>query len=151
MWEISNKSRQARRPSYWSLLFAVLIAGVGGCGKTARVTGKVSYQGRAVVYGSVVFLGADKKARSGVIGPDGSYAVEGVPPGEVKISVLSRDPSKGRSAARGQKPARPGEKPSATPEAVKGWFPLPPKYESPDGSGLSYTVSPGGVTYDIEL
>jgi hypothetical protein len=133
------------------LLVAVLIAGVGGCGKTARVTGKVSYQGRDVVYGSVVFLGADNKAHSGVIGPDGTYTVEGVPPGEAKISVLSRDPSKGRSAARRQKPAQPSEKPSASPEAVKGWFPLPSNYESPDNSGLSYTVSSGHVRHDVEL
>ena len=128
-----------------------MIAGVGGCGKTAKVTGKVTYQGRDVVHGSVVFLGADNKAHSGVIGPDGSYTVEGVTPGEVKITVLSHDPSKGRSAARGPRPAQPAEKRSGNPEIVKGWFPLPPRYEDPDASGLVFTITSGKVAHDIEL
>ena len=36
--------------------------------KTAQVAGKVTYQGRTVIHGSVILLVADNKARSGVIG-----------------------------------------------------------------------------------
>jgi hypothetical protein len=132
------------------LLFSVLIAGVCGCGRTATVTGNVTYQGRAVVYGSAVFLSADNKAHAGVIGPDGSYTVEGVPPGDVKITVLSRDPSKGRMAGRARKPAPPGTNPPAAPETtVQGWFPLPAKFEDPETSGLTCTVVSGRFVHDI--
>src|SRR5438045_892164 len=89
------------------LLCASLLVSACGCGGTATVSGKVSYQGRPVTYGSVIFLGDDNKARSGVIEPDGSYTVEKVFPGEALVGVISHDPSKGRSTLRGGKPARP--------------------------------------------
>ncbi len=109
-----------------------------GCGG-ATVSGKVTYQGRPVTSGSVIILGADRQARSGVIEADGSYAVEGVTPGEVKIGVVSHDPAKGRH--QGKKPPPP-----------RGtWFPLPPRYEDPETSGLGCTVGGGQVRHDIEL
>ena len=76
----------------------------------------MTYQGRPVIHGSVIFLTADKTARSAAIEPDGSYAVEDVPPGVVKIGVVSRDPSRGRSAVAGQTPVR-RDKPGAAPAA----------------------------------
>ena len=88
-----------------ALLLSVLLAAVGGCSKRATVTGTVTYQGRPVTYGSVIFLNADNTARSGAIAADGHYTIEGVPLGTVKIAVISRDPSKGRSVVRGHAPA----------------------------------------------
>jgi hypothetical protein len=123
------------------LVAAALLAGACGCARTATVTGKVTYQGRPVTHGSVVFRSADKTARSGVIGPDGSYTVQGVHPGEVKVAVLSRDPSK----ARGKRT------PEERAEAKKSWFPLPRKFEDPETSGVGYTVEAGTVRCDIDL
>src|SRR5438128_758039 len=79
------------------LLGAIGIIGLCGCGRTATMTGKVSYKGRPVIYGSVIILHADNTARSGIIQADGGYTVEGIQPGTVKIGVISRDPSKGTS------------------------------------------------------
>jgi hypothetical protein len=124
-------------------LLAILLAGVCGCGHRATVTGKVTYQGRPVRHGTVILLGGDKMARAGVVQPDGSYLVEGVPPGSVKIGVISGDPSKGRSPMRDGKRVRPGR--------IEGWFPLPSKFEAPETSGLSCTVDSGHVNHDIEL
>ena len=134
------------------LLFLISLPAVCGCGSASRVTGKVTYQDRLVRHGSVIFVSADKTARSGVIEPDSSYTIEGVPPGIVKIAVISRDPRKGRSAARGRKPVQPGEKGAGTAEmAVEGWFPLPPELEDPQKSGQSVTISSGNVNHDINL
>jgi hypothetical protein len=137
----------------WLVLPALLAA--GGCGGSARVTGKVTYQGRPVTYGSVIFLSTDKTARSGVILPDGSYTIEGVPPGEAKIGVISRDPSKGRSTVRTGKPARPSRKRVAPQRAAKdaspGWFRLPAKLEDPETSGIRCTIDARSVNHDIEL
>jgi hypothetical protein len=139
--QVPGKARWAGR-----LFAVVLLAGACGCGGTATVTGKVRYQGRPVTYGSVIFLSADKTARSGVIGPDGSYTVEGVEPGDVKIGVISRDPSKARKhVGTGSKAAAPVK------PAARSWFPLPRKLEDPATSGLSCTVGAGHIRHDIDL
>lgn len=116
---------RARQPA--ALLVAMLVC-LNGCAGKATLEGTVTYQGRPVVYGSVVVLSADKTARSGVIRPDGRYTVEGIQPGEVRIAVISREPAKGRKAG-----------PSGT-ERPTGWFAIPLAYEDPATSGLRLTV-----------
>jgi len=132
------------------VLLPILLAVAGGCNRTATVTGKVTYQGRPVTYGSVIFQSADKTARAGVIAADGSYRVEGVLPGRATIAVISQNPAKGRSVVRVGKPAptATGASPS---EPATGWFPLPARFESPASSGLSCEVDPGPSSHDIEL
>lgn len=134
------------------LLFSLALASVCGCGRTARITGTVTYQGRPVRYGAVTFASADRKIfRSGIIESDGSYAVEGVPRGTVNIGVVSRDPAKSRTAVPGGKPPNSGRKSVGSQEAAtEGWFPLPPKFEYPGGSG-TLTVGSGHVSFDIDL
>jgi hypothetical protein len=136
-------------PWFFRWLAVGLLLSACGCGRTATVSGKVTYQGRPVTYGSVTFLGPDQTAHSGVIGHDGNYTVAGVYPGEVKIGVISHDPSKGRSVLRGDKPARPGK--NGTKPGTEGWYPLPHKFEDPEASGVGCVVSAGRVTYHIEL
>jgi hypothetical protein len=131
---------------------AALFLGARGCSRTATLTGKVTYQDRPVVYGSVVVVGADGKAASGVIQADGSYEVDGVPPGDVKIAVISRDPSTGRSILRGRRPAPRPTKSGKLPQIRQdGWFPLPSKLEDPENSGLACTLSRGSNSFNIEL
>jgi hypothetical protein len=133
-----------------SAIVLAALATAGGCGgPTTTVTGKVTYRGRPVTYGSVTFLSANKMARFGVIQPDGSYTVENVPPGTVRIGVISRDPAKSRAARRKRQSSPPGNPPAAS--AATGWFPLPPQFETAETSGLSFTVTSGRVHYDIEL
>jgi hypothetical protein len=146
MWQqVSQKIRKM------SLLLPVLLAGICGCGSTAKVTGKVSYQGRPVTYGSVIFRSADKTAHSGVIEPDGSYSVEGVPSGTSAIAVISREPSKGRSVARRNKPGQVDDGATAKAAAMNRWFPLPPNFEDAKTSGLECTVDSRHVNHDIDL
>jgi hypothetical protein len=134
------------------LLAAMLLLGATGCGNRTTVRGKVTFQGRPVTYGSVIVLSGDHTARSGVIEADGSYTVEGVHPGAVKIGVISHDPSRGRSTLRGHKPDPPARK-GAAPRKTRtgGWFPLPRKFEDPETSGLSATLGPGRVAHDLDL
>ena len=80
---------------------------------------------------------------SGVIEPDGSYAIEGVPQGTVKIGVISRDPWMGRSVVRDGKRVRPNK--------IEGWFPLAPQFEAPATSGLNCAIDSRHVSYDIDL
>src|SRR5262249_8602522 len=112
--------------SSWFVV-ATVLTGATGCSRTATVKGKVTYKDRTVTYGSVVFLIADKTARSGVIEPYGTYTVEKVRPGEVKVGVISRDPSKGEHGKRADHV-----------QASKGWFPLPKELEDPEKSGCRF-------------
>lgn len=140
-----------RLRSPWLLVLLACLPALAGCADTATVKGRVRFQGRAVVHGSVTFVCADQTARSAVIQPDGTYTVEGVRPGEVRIAVTSRDPAKGRSTRFGE-PARHGKQGvAAARAAAKGWFPLPASLEDPDKSGLRCTVSAGRTTHDIEV
>ena len=138
--------------SIGGLVVAMLLAAFVGCGKSTTVTGKITCNGRAVTYGSIIFVGTDKTAHSAAIRPDGSYTVEGLPPGEFRIAVISRDPAKGRSVLRNHKPEPPSY-PDAGRQAASssGWFPLPLRLESPLNSGLSCTLDAGPVTYDLDL
>src|SRR5689334_16533406 len=84
------------------LIPAALIVLVGGCGgSSAKVTGKVTYHGRPVLSGAVIMVNEDGTAASGVIQPDGTYTVEGVKRGHVKIGVTSPDPARAHSILNG--------------------------------------------------
>ena len=134
------------------LLPLLLAIGLGGCSRTATVTGRVTYRGRPVVHGSVTFVQDARTARSGVIQPDGSYSVENVPMGTMEILVFSRSPKKGRSVPVGQPSDQHGQKEADLQKAVvKEWFPLPRKYEAAATSGLRCTVGSRRVTHDLEL
>jgi hypothetical protein len=132
-------------------LLAGLLVSACGCGGTATVSGKVTYRGRPVTAGSVIFVSADQVSRFGVIQPDGSYTVDGVHPGEVKVAVISRDPAKTRSVLQGGKPARPGKKNAPAPPTAGGWFPIPRQFEDPETAGLACTLGAGQITHDIDL
>jgi hypothetical protein len=135
----------------WSLLL-VLLPAACGCSKTATVTGKVTYQGRPVVHGSITFVRDAQTARSAAIQPDGSYTVEDVPLGTMKVCVFSRDPRKGRSVVISQQAARSGDKTADESKApVDGWFPLPPKFEAAATSGLTCNVASRRVHHDLKL
>ena len=61
-----------------------------GCGsKTATVAGQVSYQGKPVTGGSVVFYCSDKQIVRGLIGTDGRYSIPNVPSGSAVVTVQS--------------------------------------------------------------
>jgi hypothetical protein len=133
----------------WVLLLMVIMT---GCGQSTTAAGTVTYHGRPVTYGSVIFVGADKVAHAGVIATDGAYTVEGLLPGSYSIAVVSRDPSRGRSILRGHKPESSGRAgPTGKTVSNNGWFPLPANLESSATSGLTAMLSAGRVKYDIEL
>src|SRR5262249_46061497 len=124
-----------------------------GCSnpKTGQVTGKVLLDGRPLEGGVVTFYSQGKPVEPYAgIGTDGTYTVEKAPVGEVKISVAS--PSSGRAAGPNQGKMGMGEpagppKDGTTPKQRK----VPPRYNDPASSGLSYTVVEGEQTHDLKL
>jgi|SRR5579885_2486163 len=147
MFVMDEARTRFRQRSAWGLMAVLLLA--CGCARTATVSGKVTYKGRTVTYGSVIMVSADKTARSTFIEADGSYTVQDVHPGQVQIAVISPDPSKARALVqRGDSGLR--GKP-AVQAAAKRWFGIPRQFQDPQTSGLTCTIAGGRVQHDIDL
>jgi hypothetical protein len=148
-------------------LFAFGCGGSGG----VPVKGKVTFNGKPVVWGGVTLVDAAGQYHQGVIELDGTYKIDDlVPVGSVKIAVVSRKPQEeggrggGKTAAGGGGAAGNAEDPrekfmksqgitptSARPAPPAGaWFSIPEKYADPMKSELTGTVKKG-VDLDIEL
>jgi hypothetical protein len=136
------------RSFYFRVVAASLLAAAAvGCGGRGNVSGKVTYQGKTLVWGTVQFEGSDGIVKHGNIRPDGTYTVPGVATGDAKAAVSSVNPQ----SSDFQPIQREGQPPRKPRPEVKGWFPIPPKYETPSASGLRYTITRGENTIDIEL
>jgi hypothetical protein len=160
------------------LAAGALLAGVCGCGqRIADAAGKITYQGKPVVCGSVVFVGPDGMTKVGAIRADGSYEVKGVGAGRAQVAVFSLDPARplnpeiaprthGKAATE---PVDDSGRPADTRPVVASapadrsnwaepnvdrsrWFPLPKKYELVATSGLSAQLKAGpnpDVNFDL--
>ena len=71
-----------------------LLAVAPGCGpRTGTAAGKVTYQGKPVVWGSVTLRAADGSLHQAGINLDGTYRVDRVPAGPAQVGVSSPDPT----------------------------------------------------------
>ena len=134
--------RPLSRPAVGFGLLALVAVGCQGKGD---VSGKVTYNDKPLVTGTVLFEGSDGGIRQGEIGADGSYSVRGVATGAARVAVNSPNP---RSITILSK--NPDKKPEPYPDAP-GWFPIPQKYNVPSTSGLTYPVKGGRNEINIEL
>lgn len=155
----------------WLLL---AIVGAAGCG-TARcdVAGKVTYQGKPVVCGCVVFVGGDGLPITANLAQDGGYAAKEVPVGKVQVAVYSLDPARARDPEAEQRKRRSGGEASDSeapgppaaapadptdksnwmnPEVDRSkWFPLPRHFQAIQTSGLTATLNRGPNAVDFDL
>jgi hypothetical protein len=134
-----------------------LLAATGCSSGTADVAGKVTFQGKPVVFGTVVLIGPGGIPKSGALQPDGTYQVAGVRTGTAQVTVSSPPPpglvpaGKKAKAGRDDDDRRPADAGNpVSPEVAKGWFPLPDKYADPTRSGLTVEVK-SGQRVDLDL
>lgn len=121
----------------WCCLVAGLIAGCGPAApvrKLADVSGKVSYQGKPLTMGSVLFQPKSGPLAEGLIQSDGTYKLKGEI-GPNTVTIVSRDPE-----APGADPGKRTPTKSHIPEV----------YASPQG-GLNFDVKAGSNTADFDL
>jgi hypothetical protein len=150
----------------WVVVLLVLPA-LAGCGKrTAVVSGQVTYQGQPVPSGAVTFFGSGGLSDSSSLDAEGNYTLSQAPVGTVKVTVVTGLPSGGPPVIRGpsankdtvtsRSPKHPGGEPKpgrhpGTGPAAARHVVLPKKYEDPDQSGLTFTVTGGKQTINIPL
>jgi hypothetical protein len=131
-----------------------------GCSK-GTISGKVYYQGKPLPGGTITFIPEGKgELRPALINKDGSYQVDRVAVGPVKIAVFcSAGPPAAlpRSRIRNMMNMKP---PKDAPPVVEkflaagntdGYVILPEHYSDPDQSGLTYDVKSGSQDFDIQL
>lgn len=135
-----------------------ILFGVIGCGEASHgdVVGKVSYQGRPVVWGRVTLIASDHMPYRTTIGLDGSFSIPNVPCGPIQIGVDSLDPDFVAQLKPDEQADLDEFRRKAgvvlPPKPPKGaWFPIPLKYENPTTSPLTGEVGPGRVNLDLFL
>jgi hypothetical protein len=140
---------------------AVLAAGCGGRGS---VSGKVYFQDQPLGGGTIVFTSADGQgSKVADIQPDGTYTIEAIPAGPVRIAVETESVRPARSGT-GAPPGLPMPPPDKIPSGVdaktvysagrpvpRKFTPIPRDYADSAKSGLEYAVTPGPQQHDIRL
>jgi hypothetical protein len=131
-----------------------------GCGKAVGdVTGKVTYQNKALPFGWVKLHGSDGLFREAKIEAGGTYRFTGVPVGEAKFMVSCIDPKIEQfmqgliarqrggdgKAPRVQVPAQSEE------EMFAKFYLIPREYEDFTKSKLVFQVQRGENTIDLDL
>jgi hypothetical protein len=132
---------------------------------SATVSGKVTYKGAPLKGGYVTLVTATGISRPGGISEDGSYTIDNVPTGPVKIAVDTESIKPRSSAGKGgmappkkygpppgaEQPSAPAYKPPDPTAGADRYVAIPQKYADPEKSGLTYTVKSGSQTHDIPL
>jgi hypothetical protein len=129
-----------------AVVAALLPLAAAGCGH-GDVSGKVTYKGKPLVFGTVQFQGSDKIIKQGNIESDGTYFVSDVATGEAKVAVSSLNPA----SPLFQPLQREGMAPPPPRPEVKGWFPIPGEYQDLTKPKLTFQVKSGENKIDIDL
>ena len=143
-----------------------LLIGTTACKKSLHetqheeVSGKVLFKGKPLPGGRVTFAAIEGGfASTRPIDENGNYKIN-APIGEVLISVDNRmllpRAAKGKRSAPTKGPEHHPKRPDAQeveaePSKGRRYVPIPERYALCETSGLTYTVTPGPQTHDIEL
>ncbi len=151
-----RRSLRSVAGTWVGLLALAMCVASAGCGSSpGKIVGKVYYKDAPLKGGNVTFVCADGQSRLAEIQEDGSYAVDKVAPGEVKISVDTSSLKPQGNIPRYQPPKGVENKSGFTPPdfaaQAKRYVAIPKQYADAEHSGLKYTVKRGSQQYDIHL
>jgi len=138
-----------------TFLVLLVALGLSGCGASGTVSGKVSYNGKNLKGGTVTFISSQGKASASTnINEDGTYTIDNVPAGDVKVCVdTSMLNPAGKSTHHYSAP--PGQKPPEgledSTDTSKRYVEIPKDYAFQEKTTLTLTVKGGKQTHDIEL
>jgi hypothetical protein len=149
-----------RQRAAW-LLATLLLLPLVGCGqRVGSVSGKVLYKGQPLKGGNVTFLGQpgkDPNSAASAIKEDGSYRIDRIAAGPVKVVVETKSllgPGGGGGPPSG--PPKDAKFPEGYPGTdFKGmaarYVKIPDNYANPEQTDLKYEVKPGDQDITIEL
>ena len=148
----------------------VVLALAAGCGGQGKVTGRVLYDGQPLPGGRVTFRPADDRQNTvtALIDENGNYEAQ-LPVGQVRIAVDNRELERPADRVPQAPALPPGLKVPAVPNAPPGapaapppregapparpgrYVEIPERFYDVDSSGLTYTVTRGEQSHDIDL
>jgi hypothetical protein len=145
------------------LVLVLVVLFVAGCGRSNRpklgqVTGTVSYRGQPIASGSLVFevsgaRPATAKIANGQITEVTTFDLnDGVPIGQARIAVFATEGG-GAPPAAAPPPSDPGAYKAPGADYMGGGAkPLvPPKFNDPSTSGLTWDIKEGKNAIKLEL
>lgn len=146
------------------LVCLLTLVGMIGCqnDNSAKVEGKVTYQGQVVPRGSVVIQDATGALHTANLTPEGTFRVVGVGLGAIKVAVqipkhLLEQGTGADSLAEAQKAkeadASEGERVREA-EVPSGYvmpIPIPEKYNSLATSGLEFELTSDRATWELQI
>jgi hypothetical protein len=141
-----------------SLFVGILAVGCGGGVSRGKVHGKIQYQGKPVASGMVILMGSDNLTYVGDIISDGTYTVDRVPYGPIKVSIQQAPPrpaprpnpgSQGKGVMSEGKDATRPPPPPAEPK-ITGPV-IPPSYGDPNNSGLKFDMNSADFEWSVDL
>jgi hypothetical protein len=164
--ELFMSLRAARKPAAgFRVMLVVAVFALAGCGKpSATISGTVKYKGQPIPSGTIRFIGKDDNGKEvmkeGKI-TDGSFSVAGLPPGKIKVGVISSagKPSSGMapgwteamSDAQKAEMQKKFSDPAVTKSGSGGGLEIPPVYADPNQSGETLNVEVGKNEVAIDL
>lgn len=148
--------------SYLALVTGVSALGCGSGGNAAipaKVSGTVSYKGQPIKSGSMRFHAEDGSSFQGMIATDGSYTADGLPVGELVVTVETESVKPDRPAPKGKDAAmrskmmdtRMQAAPEGTVTAQSLYIKIPDKYNNPKTSPLKVTLTNGRQVHNFDL
>jgi hypothetical protein len=143
-------------------LLAMVLTGCSGGPRLGKVSGKVTFKGKPVPTGTIMFYPDAGPAAVGAIGPDGTYTLTTIKPGDGAVVGSHRvtiqattvgpgslaDPSSFEEELQFAQRQDPKAK-VLVPGKVE-WI-VPEKYSRPDTTDLTATVQPGTNSIDFLL
>ena len=130
----------------------VALTFVLGCGSpTAIVTGTVTYKGKAVTSGIVVFINdAGMATLPANVRADGSFEIKRAALGRARVSFDNPAPPPLPKATPGSPLAEDAELKQLA-EAIGNYTATPLKYKNPDQSRIVFDLKPGLNECNIDL
>ena len=138
------------------------VVAAGGCGAEVprgRIHGTITHQGKAFP-GTVIFLAKDNKTHTAELKADGSFAVDGVALGPIKVSIQQPAP---RYAVKGEfdVPGRntkgvTDEKAGKSaaqydPQPMPSGPRIPAQYADSNNSGLGFELTSADQAWSVDL
>ena len=142
------------------LSVAALILLLAGCGGPSRpatvpVSGRVTYQGKPVPLGQIVFYPEKGRPAMGSIGPNGSYrlttfvAGDSAIPGRYRVTIQATRTIGGGTRPKGLEEELHGVGRSSA-KTVTEWL-VPETYARQEATPLKAEVKPGSNTINFDL
>jgi hypothetical protein len=146
------------------LLLLIGFVSALGCGTKAKgvVKGQVTFNGKPLTAGNVIFTTKDNRSATATIDPSGNYTANDAPVGDCTVIVTVPKPMMTMPGMGAPKPPKgiPEMKPPGGGEGGTGPPPMvdpsklvqiPEKYTKAETSGLSLKVVKGEQTFNITL